>query len=246
MGDAILDTISEKANALLKENPQIKVLEAGCGSSTHVNLVNVTHAVGIDISEEQLEKNVMIQEKILGDIQVYPLPKAEFDVAICWMVLEHLDRPKDALLNMFAALKPKGLLILGIPNLISVKGIVTKVTPFWFHEFFYRLMGYKSHPFPTYLRASIIPTRLVKFAEQNGFSVEFYELLEGATAKKFKSRFWTAKVAFSAIDSVTRIATLGKTSSLLLDNCFLILRKRDQSVAQASSQVPEQVFDRIS
>ena len=34
---------------------------------------------------------------------------------------------------------------------------------------------------------------------------------------------------FSAIDSLARIATLGKTQTLLLDKCFMILRKRESS-----------------
>lgn len=46
------------------------------------------------------------------------------------MALERLPRPKDALLNLCRTVRPQGLLILGFPNLLSVKGIVTKITPF--------------------------------------------------------------------------------------------------------------------
>jgi len=224
----IREIVSEKANSLLAGKTQVKVLEAGCGSSTHVNLLGVTAVVGIDISKEQLDLNNVLQEKILGDIQIYPLPKGEFDVAICWMVLEHLPRPNDALLNIFSSLKPGGLAILGFPNLQSFKGLVTKFTPYWFHESYYRFMKYKSHPFPTYLRAAILPKRLMRFAEENGFTVEFCRLEEGTVAKRFRKRFKIADFAFSGVDTLTRFVTLGRAESLQLDNCFLILKKRGQ------------------
>ena len=154
MADIFMEAVSEAANSQLAGKSHIKLLEAGCGSATHIRLKPPAHAVGIDISTEQLARNSVVHEKIVGDIQRYPLPKNEFDVAICWMVLEHLSRPQDALLNLFASVKPQGLVILGFPNLLSFKGVVTKITPFWFHVVFYRFMKYTSRPFPASIRAA--------------------------------------------------------------------------------------------
>jgi|SRR5262252_1389540 len=228
MGVDIRDLVSDKANSLLAGKTQVAVLEAGCGSSTHVKLSGVTRVVGIDISKDQLERNNVLHEKIQGDIQVYPLPKGEFDVVVCWMVLEHLSAPNDALVNMFSSLKQGGLAIFGFPNLRSIKGLVTKFTPYWFHEGYYRFMNYKSHPFPTYLRTAILPKRLIRFAGQHGFTLEFCQLEEGTVAKRFRNRFKIADIAFAGVDTLTRLLTLGKTESLLLDNCFLILKKQAQ------------------
>ena len=72
---------------------RLRVLDAGCGSSSYVKAPESAHRVGIDISEEQLRKNTFVDEKILGDIQTYELPPASFDVIICWWVLEHLREP---------------------------------------------------------------------------------------------------------------------------------------------------------
>jgi len=226
MGEDIRDIVSVKANSLLAGHTQVQVLEAGCGSSTHVRLKGVARTVGIDICKEQLDANDVVQEKLHGDIQDYPLPKEQFDVAICWMVLEHLPRPNDALLNMFASLKPKGILILGFPNLFSIKGLVTKFTPFWFHEGFYKFMKYTSRHFPTYLRTAILPARLTRFAQNNGFTVEFCKLEQGTVTKRFRNRFKVADVTFATVDFLCRVITLGKAQSLLLDNCFVILQKR--------------------
>jgi 2-polyprenyl-3-methyl-5-hydroxy-6-metoxy-1,4-benzoquinol methylase len=218
--------VCEKANFLLKGKTHIKLLEAGCGSASHIRFNAEVHAVGIDISSEELAKNTSVSEKILGDIQEYSLPQDEFDVVICWMVLEHLPRPKDALLNLSQTVRPQGLLILGFPNLLSVKGIVTKFTPFWFHEQFYKFMKYKSRHFPTFLRTDILPKNVVRFAELNGFSVELCELVEGGVSKKVRTRFRLADVAFSCIDAMTRVFSFGEMQSPLLDNCGIVLRKR--------------------
>ena len=225
MAEDVREEVSEVANSLLDGKSHIKLLEAGCGSATHVRFKPMVHAVGIDISKEQLDRNTVIQEKILGDIQEYPLPKEEYDVAVCWMVLEHLSRPRAALYNLFHSIKPQGLLILGIPNLLSFKGVVTKFTPYWFHRFFYHLMKYKSRPFPTYLRLAILPKKIVRFATDNGFSVAYFKLLEGNQSVIVKKRFWFINMAFSVVDSLIRFLSFGKIPSLLLDNCFIVLRK---------------------
>ena len=221
--------VCETANSLLEGRTHIKLLEAGCGSASHIQFNAEVHAVGIDISPEELEKNTAVQEKILGDIQEYSLPKEEFDVVICWMVLEHLSRPKDALLNLSRTVRPQGLLILGFPNLLSVKGIVTKITPFWFHEQFYKFMRYKSRHFPTFLRTDIIPKNVVQFAEDNGFSVELCKLVEGGVSKKVRNRFRVVDWTFSGIDAMTRVLSFGEVQSPLLDNCGMVLRKRPQN-----------------
>lgn len=213
------------ANALLEGKSHLKLLEAGCGSASHISFNGSVYIVGIDIAKEELEQNQALHEKILGDLQTYPLPEAAFDVAICWMVLEHLPRPKEALKNLFRTVKPGGLLILGFPNLFSIKGVVTKATPFWFHEFFYHIMHYTSRHFPTYLRAAILPKRLIRLAMENGFSLEYSRLVQGAVTVRARKRFWFVDMPFGAIDAITRLLSFGKVQSPLLDNCGMIFKK---------------------
>jgi len=224
----IIEFIGEMANSLLQGKSSINLLEAGCGSASHFKFKAEVHAVGIDISRQQLDRNSALHEKILGDVQDYPLPKEEFDVAVCWMVLEHLPRPKEALLNLFASVKPGGLLILGIPNVFSFKGIVTKITPFWFHRLFYQFMGDKWRHFPTCLRLAIQPDRISRLAEDNGFSIAACKLEEGPAPRWFRSRFWLADVAFRVLNSVAQVISFGKWQSGLLDDCAIILRRREE------------------
>ena len=84
----------------------------------------------------------------------------------------------------------------------------------------------KYRPIPTHLRTAILPKRVMRFGVENGFSVEYYKLIEGAVTKRVRSRFRFVDLTFAAVDSATRLASFGKLQSPLLDNCALILRKR--------------------
>jgi len=218
--------ISDLVNLHFKGRQDLKLFEAGCGSASHFGFIGVTRSVGIDISREVLDKNTVLDEKILGDLQTHPLPKKQFDIVVCWDVLEHLSTPRAALTNMFSAVSPDGLIILGFPHLMSIKGLVTRFTPFWFHVWFYkRILKSKVLPFPTYLRADIIPSRVVKFSDENGFSALFYGVKQGPAAEKLGQKLWLFKAATASVDALWRVATLGNRPSLLADNCAIVLQR---------------------
>lgn len=226
MGAMLGDEISAKVDSFLRERNSIKLLEAGCGSLSYFKFSAPVTSTGIDISREQLDRNQVIQDKIQGDLQTYPLPKDTFDVVVCWDVIEHLPRPREALQNLFQTTKPDGYLILGFPNLASFKGLLTKFTPLWFHEAFYRFMKYESHPFKTYLRFAILPGRVIAFARENGLEVVYHRMIEGGMTRRFRDRFWVARATFGAVDFLARIVTLGRLQSMYYDACALVLRKQ--------------------
>lgn len=159
-----------------KESPV--VLEAGCGSLSHVSFPRESRIVGIDISEDQLERNKGLDERIHGDIQTYELPEDRFDAIVCWDVLEHVRKPEAALERFARAAREGGLIILSAPNPLSSKGILTKFTPYSFHLWFYRnIRGWKEAgteghpPFHTYMSWTMTPAAIRKFAAESGFSV---------------------------------------------------------------------------
>lgn len=218
--------ISQRAAELLRGKTDLNLLEAGCGSASYFTFPEVTRSVGIDIDPSQLERNTVLHEKILGDLQIYPLPEGKFDIVVCWDVIEHLSAPKRAFQNMAAALKPGGLLILGCPHLLSFKGILTKFTPFWFHEFVYRRMHYSSRHFPTYLRLDILPDRLRHQAAECGLLVAYSAMIEGGLTKKLRREFAILNAAFLAIDFIWRAVTFRKRESLFMDNCAFVFQKQ--------------------
>jgi 2-polyprenyl-3-methyl-5-hydroxy-6-metoxy-1,4-benzoquinol methylase len=223
--------VLELAERLLEERQTIRLLEAGCGTRSYTAFMKKVESWGIDISAQQLEKNEDMQNKILGDIQDYPLPLNHFDVVVCWDVLEHLPRPSQALKNMFSSVAPNGMVILGFPNMASFKGLVTKFTPLWFHTLFYkRIMRYTFRPFETYLRPTMLPRRVIAFAAANGLAPEYFKMLEGDTQKAMRKRFLTLGALFALTQFMVSLFTIGRGPSLYKDYCVMVLRKNAQPV----------------
>jgi SAM-dependent methyltransferase len=151
-----------------------KVLDAGCGYTLPFELPSNAWLVGLDISPEALAKHGRLDDTIVGDIETFELPEDEFNVVLCWTVLEHLAHPDRAVENMARAVKPGGLLVVGVPNVWSMKGIFTRLTPYRFHVWFYRhVLGHAdagtpgSGPYPTHLQREITPQGLRRLGRRS-------------------------------------------------------------------------------
>lgn len=209
---------------LLGETPTPRVLDAGCGGQMYFRLPADAHIVGIDVSPEQLACNTTVHERILGDIQTFPLPPQSFDLVICWDVLEHLRHPRAALQNLHRALRPGSLLILGGPNALSLKGLATWMTPFWFHDRWYRKSGAVSTPpFETYRRFSALPSAIRRWAARHSLRTEFYTRYESPLQLRLRQRMAIDGGVWSAIDASARIATFGLVE-LSATDFMLVLR----------------------
>jgi 2-polyprenyl-3-methyl-5-hydroxy-6-metoxy-1,4-benzoquinol methylase len=186
--------------------------------------------VGIDIEQRQLDRSTALDEKILGDLQTFAISAPGFDLVLCWDVIEHLPEPVKALERMTAALNPGGALVLAFPNLWSLKGLVTKFTPYAVHAFFYRFVGGDKRrrdewdQLPTFFRASIAPPRLRAWAAQHGFEVVYDELYEGPVQAALRSRSRWLDLSFAALGLVSRMLSLGQLD-LGLSDCVLVLRR---------------------
>jgi SAM-dependent methyltransferase len=191
-----------------------KVLDAGCGYKLPIDVPRDVYLSGIDISTAALEKNPNADELILGDIQSYPLPANEFDAVICWWVLEHVPRPRDALVNMSSCLRPGGLLVLGVPNVYSMKALVTKFTPYRFHVWVVkRFFGIANagapgvEPYRTYLRWDLAPSRLQKLLSQHRltpvYSVTHRSGADAALPPRLRA-LWNAAARVAAICTLGR------------------------------------------
>lgn len=202
---------------LLPPRSQLRVLEAGCGSTSHLPLNPLWQLTGIDLSETQLLKNTHLHEKVLGNLETYQWGTAQFDMIVCWDVIEHLPNPQRALKNLFDALAPEGLLVLAFPHVHSIKGWVTKLTPYSVHIAFYRfLLGADvSRQFPTYLRMEIVPQRIINFAAQHGLECSYRVEYEGPVQKHLRQRNPLANLFFS----VTGLLKLNNS------DCMLVLRR---------------------
>jgi len=207
------------------------VLEAGCGSISHLSLPVGARLVGIDISENQLRRNNQLHEKILGDLATYPLPSSQFDLVVCWDVLEHLPDPTRALDNMLGSVKPGGLVVVAIPNLWSLKGMITKLTPFSVHRAFYRYvigdrrLATEFDQFPTFMRLASAPHNVTRFAVARGFDVRLFRLYQGPVQTWVRRHRRWANLGFGLLGAISMFASAG-AFNVNHSDCLILLQKR--------------------
>lgn len=223
-------------NEFLRNREPINVLEAGCGALSHIDFGPNSYITGIDISREQLEKNTILDEKILGDIQDYDLLKAHYDVIICWDVLEHLNKPQKAISNFMKAIKEDGVIVLALPNALSVKGIMTKFTPYWFHAWiYYKFFNAKSNennstPFKTYMRLSIAPKSLLKTANKCGFKIVYTKMYESSMQRQILKKSWILVASFKIIGVILKTISF---KNIEYKNTDLIMVLKNTNILQS-------------
>jgi len=185
-----------------------RVLDAGCGFQLPIPL-NTGHITGIDISRRALERNEHAHEKILGDITSYPLQRS-YDVVVCWDVLEHLRDPRAALRNLASALKPGGMMVVGMPELFSAKGLLTRLMPHWLKVWYFRhVMGNPDAgqpggaPFRTFLR--LTPAGVAREAERLGLQTALFVRYRTGVGEALRARSLVARATWRVAALTLRV-----------------------------------------
>jgi SAM-dependent methyltransferase len=209
----------------------LEVLEGGCGSSSYLKFPSRARITGIDISSEQLARNTVLHERILGDLQKYDFAPGRYDVIVCWDVLEHLDDPASTLERFSSALRPGGLLILGFPDRRSLKGLLTRVLPFRAHIWFYRWVlgnpaaGTKDlGPFPTPMRPEMAREAVIDRFVRMGLRVITDLSYESPMMIRVRDRFKLTGARWAALKWLVASASRGRIDAETTD-CLLVFEK---------------------
>jgi len=241
---AIKEIISEAVQILIRDPTQPKpvvILEAGCGSTSDVELPLEKKIVGIDIDSEQLKHNDLLDAKIQGDLQTYELPPNEFDLIACVDVLEHLPFPERAIANMSRSVKPGGYLLIAGPELYSYKGLVAKYTPHSMRHFIFKLLtgrpaqelrrihGNGQIFIPTYLKPVCSRRNLVVVAKRYGMNVVFEKAVNG-NSNELRPAYKPFLGAVNLFTRVIEAITNGRINLLLAD--FVVLLKKAERLGQ--------------
>lgn len=97
-----------------------RILDVGCGTGAFLHLLRTCGATvwGLDPSPKAAKtaQEVYGVEVEVSNCSSAHLPPNEYDVVTMWHVLEHCHNPLASLSNIRQALKPKGLLLIQVPN----------------------------------------------------------------------------------------------------------------------------------
>ncbi|MDG2528029.1 class I SAM-dependent methyltransferase [Caulobacter endophyticus] len=230
--EASLRRCRDRLDALLAVKAPRSILEAGGGSRTMIPLDGARYTV-IDLSPEQIARNSYAHDKLVGDIHDFDFAHRRFDAAVFWDVLEHLPRPIAAVENVAQALEPGGLMIIKGPLNRSVKGLITKWTPFWVHVAFHRYVrgsknagkpGYA--PFPTALVKGSDPDQLQAELQRRGFKIALFDTYISSHVAAFKRRLPLAYALYECAAAVIRGVTAGRYGQRESDFILVASRSR--------------------
>jgi ubiquinone/menaquinone biosynthesis C-methylase UbiE len=121
----------------------LKVLDAGCGPGIFMDevLKRGHSVVGMDLSEDMVREANNVAKKygegratcLQGDIGHIPFSESSFDVALCIGVLSYLQDDRTSVAELSRVVKPGGLVILALPNLIRLN--------VWLDPYYYLYRG---------------------------------------------------------------------------------------------------------
>jgi SAM-dependent methyltransferase len=224
------------------ERGPLRVLEAGCGRRASFDYSGAEQVVGIDVSKEQLAHNDWADEKIVGDLQVHPLESDAFDLVVCWDVLEHLLEPLSALDNLARAVKSDGIIVLGLPNVASVKGLVTRFTPLRFHIWFFRIVRKSKRagrtgegPFPTYLRWSLRARSLRAWTRARGLRIDLLVAYESPIQQSLRRQCRLEGRRWKLLQSAVRVLTLNHVDAADTDFAIVLTPVRSSAPVTRAS-----------
>lgn len=172
----------------------VEILEAGCGRRWNVRLDGLDYKVtGVDLDALAVETRMSLRkdldEVIIGDLLKVDLGDRKFDIIYSSFVLEHVIGAEALLRRFVGWVQPGGIILIRIPDPDSVKGLVTKLTPHWFHVWYYRVVlryagaGEPGRPpYPTIYDPVVTRRGIRAFASRNGLIVEA-EYGSGGTKK---------------------------------------------------------------
>jgi SAM-dependent methyltransferase len=207
----------------------LRILEAGCGNKWPIDLKGIDYRLtGADLDAAALKLRIEFQkdldDAIHGDLCTMSLPSESFDVVYSAYVLEHIRDAEIALNNLVGALRPGGLLVIRVPDPDTARGLVTRVTPFWFHVLYHRLVmkrplaGTPGHaPYPTHYHPVISISGMRAYARSRG--LEWRAIYADTFVRDGKG---IAGAVFRTGAKLIDVASLGRFTSSYNDLVYML------------------------
>ncbi len=144
------------------DNNNLVLLDAGCGHGSYLvdeNRSKISRALGVDISNESVSKNISLDEIKITDLEHLPYKDNYFDVVVSLWVIEHLKNPQVVFEEILRVLKKNGLFLFATPNKFYLPLFIAKIfSPLKINQFINKwLFGReKKDIYPTYYRGNTL------------------------------------------------------------------------------------------
>jgi SAM-dependent methyltransferase len=205
-----------------------RILEIGAGPSNASSDFFATRGVltGLDVDPD-VRGNRALADSVVFDGAQFPFPDASFDVCVSNYVVEHVPDPALHLEEIRRVLVPGGAYVFRTPNRYHYVGLVSSLTPHWFHELVAnRLRGFPrdAHdPYPT-VYAMNSRGALRRLARNASLTVEQLRLIE-----KEPSYGMASRLAFYPLLAYERAVNSSEIFAGLRGNILAVLRKPTES-----------------
>jgi SAM-dependent methyltransferase len=197
--------------SILPRHKLLKVFAAEAGQQRFA-IRSPTYVVGADVLQAERGRRPDADEHRVIDLEQLELEGSHYDVVLCINVLEHVSHPLSLFPVVRSALKKGGIFVLVLPNVVSLKGLATRITPWRFHRWFYaRILGAppERHPVSSIHSLSLRPSSLLRRARMGGWKVEYFRLYEGPTQRSVRSRIGIVGWRWRLLAAFTRLVTFG-------------------------------------
>ena len=211
---------------------QARVLDAGSGLNAYVVFPPHVHVTGVDVSRQLLDANTRLDDRIHADLSEVELPERSYDCVICWDVLEHLEDPRPVIEKLSRSVADDGILIVGSPNPLSIKGLVTRLSPYSFHLWFYRRYvdpqatdSPGEGPYRTFMKSAGGARAVQQAAEQMGLTVVYHASIESPLQIALRKRFRVTGAVWRTVRVLIRVLSFDRIQADATDYLSIFERR---------------------
>jgi 2-polyprenyl-3-methyl-5-hydroxy-6-metoxy-1,4-benzoquinol methylase len=159
--------------------PGSLLLDAGCGHESRASTDESCRVVGIDLDfDEAMGTPTGIDDFVVGALEHLPFRNEIFDVAMCYEVVEHLEKPHLFFSETNRVLRRGATLVVCTPNRNHYANAIVSLTGHSFHRWFVRaVLRHSSEVYPTAFRANT-ERRLIAMMRRAGLELAEMRLLD--------------------------------------------------------------------